>query len=134
MKIISRLCWPCIIIGIISFAYGTAALAQSGISTSPDYAIWFSVFAGLLASLVGAFAKTQDTRIKENREDIDKLRKEFSDHKLAIVREHHNKTDIRELLSSTTTLFIEKLADNRSNTRAAHRRLDKINAPPAFID
>jgi hypothetical protein len=134
MKLIdqSRLCWPCIAVGVISFAYGAAALAQSGITASPDYSAWFSLFAGLLAAMVGAYAKGMDTRIKDNRDDIGKLRGEFTEHKLTLARDHHTKGELRILLDAAVTTLTEKISENRATTRAVHRRLDKLNVPSAF--
>jgi hypothetical protein len=85
---------------------------------SPDYQLWFGVFAAALMALVGAYARGVGQRVDEVREDIKDLRSLLTAIQVLVAKDYQTRGEFKDELN----LMHAKMD-------AYHRRLDALRVP-----
>jgi hypothetical protein len=137
-----RLCYPCIVIGLIMFVYSIeSAFAQAQVQAAgPTFDVWFQLLSSVVIMLLGAFAaglrtsikdvdtdsKGRDEKIIKSLEGIESdfdMRCDQNHDELVRLREtvltkYHDKEELREHLTELKNAVV-----------AVHRRLDAWSVP-----
>lgn len=124
MPLIQRICVPCMVLGSALFLLALEAAAADAGTTSPlltwrDLAL---AAVGLIAALVGAFAKGQQSRVDKIETKLDAL-------SLKLVQDHPNETRIKEYIAAGSATVDLRLCSVENSLRAVHRRLDYMRVP-----
>lgn len=110
-----RWCGWCLAVGVTLFLVGVGAAAAEMPSGSaehgPSWQVIATVLGGFAISLVGAYARGIDGRVKSVEDNIQALRD-------TLFREHFTKGEVKD-----------QLADIKQSLASLHRRLDYMHVP-----
>ncbi len=124
MSLLQRLCWPCIAVGSTTYFLAAAALAADAYAGRPmewrDLAL---AAIALVAALIGAYVKGQQSRI----DGIEKKLDELND---TVLRHHPNRDGVKEVIAAANATVDLRLCSVENAVRAVHRRLDNLRVPP----
>ena len=105
------------VVGVTLFLWGVGAAAAEMPARSaehgPSWQVIATVLGGFAISLIGAYARGLDGRVKEAEDNIKVLRD-------TLFREHFTKAEVREHLSEI-----------KGSLASLHRRLDYMHVPNA---
>lgn len=117
-----RWCGWCIAVGVAMFLYGVGAAAAEvpASESGPSWQVIATILGGFAISLIGAYARGLDGRVKAAEDNIRALRD-------TLFREHFTKAEVND-----------QLADIKASLASLHRRLDYMHVPhsrpPSYQD
>lgn len=124
MRLLERVCVPCMVIGSALFLLALEALAADA-ATQSSFLTWRDLALaalGLVLALIGAFAKGQQGR-------IDRIETAVAELSTKILTDHPNELRIKEYIAAANATVDLRLCSVENAVRAVHRRLDTLRVP-----
>jgi hypothetical protein len=123
MPLLQRLCWPCIAVGSTTYFLAAAAIAADAAQgRSLDWRDLALAAIALVAALIGAYVKGQQSR-------LDTLENKFTQLNNTILQHHPNRDGVKEAIAAANATVDLRLCSVERAVRAVHRRLDTLRIP-----